>query len=133
MADLDRFKPYNDTYGHLAGDALLSKFGSILHRSLRTVDVAARYGGDEFVILLPDQELTGAVEVAERIRQRIAEETGDPMTGRPPITASFGIATFPAAGRTPEQLLASADRALYEAKHSGRNGVRIAASSQPDP
>jgi diguanylate cyclase (GGDEF)-like protein len=75
------------------------------------------------VILLPDQDEQGAVGVAERIRQRIAVETGDRIAGRQPVTASFGIATFPHSGRTAELLLAAADRALYQVKNSGRNRV----------
>lgn len=126
MADVDFFKNYNDTYGHLAGDALLKKVGAILKTSLRAVDFVARYGGEEFLILLPDQDQKGAVEVAERIRQRIAAETGDPSAGLRPVTASFGIATFPESGRSADPLLANADAALYRAKNNGRNRVMTA-------
>ncbi len=128
MVDVDHFKKYNDTYGHPAGDALLKKVGGILKSSLRTNDFAARYGGEEFLILLPDQDKKGAVEVAERIRQRIAAETGDETHQRKAITASLGVATFPESGRTADPLLASADAALYKAKNSGRNRVLTAGS-----
>jgi diguanylate cyclase len=126
MVDVDHFKKYNDTYGHPAGDALLKKVGGILKSSLRTNDFAARYGGEEFLILLPDQDQKGAVEVAERIRQRIAVETGDEANSRKPVTASLGLATFPEAARTAEPLLAAADAALYRAKNTGRNRVLTA-------
>jgi diguanylate cyclase (GGDEF)-like protein len=107
---------------------LLKKVGEILQSSLRTNDFAARYGGEEFLILLPDQDQKGAIEVAERIRQRIATETGDEANKRQAVTASLGVATFPESGRTADLLLVNADAALYRAKNNGRNRVMMASA-----
>lgn len=122
MIDIDHFKKYNDSYGHLAGDALLAKIASIFAKSIRTVEYAARYGGEEFLIMLPEAEPEGAMEAAERIRNRVMVETCD---GNEPegTTVSIGVAGFPEHGDTPESIIASADAALYEAKRSGRNRV----------
>ena len=121
LFDLDHFKAYNDEHGHLAGDAALGRIGEILRRATRGSDVAFRYGGEEFLLLLPDVDLTGAIAVAERVR--IAAEEAD---GLPPFTVSGGVALCdPADGRNPEPLLRRADTALYLAKRAGRN--RIAA------
>jgi diguanylate cyclase (GGDEF)-like protein len=123
MLDVDHFKPYNDKYGHPAGDALLKKVAGVVKSSLRANDFAARYGGEEFLVLLPDQDQPGAVEVAERIRLRIAAETEDQENQRQAVTVSIGIATFPEGGQEVEPLLANADAALYRAKNAGRNRV----------
>lgn len=128
MVDVDHFKKYNDTYGHPEGDVLLKKVGEILQSSLRTNDFASRYGGEEFLILLPDQDQKGAMEVAERIRQRIAVETEDKANQRKAVTVSLGVATFPESGRTADLLLVNADAALYRAKNDGRNRVMMASS-----
>ena len=117
MADVDNFKPYNDAYGHLEGDAALARIAAILRDTSRDVDCAARYGGEEFVVLMPETEMASAVEIAERIRGRMA---GDPVIGEK-LTISVGVAQFPADGETPEALLARADAALYQAKRDGRN------------
>lgn len=121
LFDIDHFKVYNDDHGHLAGDAALGRMGTILRRATRGTDLAFRYGGEEFLLLLPDLDLTGAIAVAERVRVGV-EETG----GLPPFTISGGVALCdPADGRDPEPLLRRADTALYLAKRAGRN--RIAA------
>ncbi|MEO7295530.1 MAG: GGDEF domain-containing protein [Candidatus Limnocylindria bacterium] len=121
LFDIDHFKAYNDEHGHLAGDAALGRLGTILRRATRGSDLAFRYGGEEFLLLLPDLDLTGAIAVAERVRVG-AEET----EGLPPFTVSGGVALCdPADGRDPEPLLRRADTALYLAKRAGRN--RIAA------
>ena len=117
MADVDNFKPYNDAYGHLEGDAALARIAAILRDTSRDVDCAARFGGEEFVVLMPETEMAGAVEIAERIRGRMA---GDSVIGEK-LTISVGVAQFPADGETPEALLACADAALYQAKRDGRN------------
>jgi diguanylate cyclase (GGDEF)-like protein len=121
MLDIDHFKRVNDTHGHDAGDAALRFLADVLRDELRGVDTAARYGGEEFAVILPQANLDGALIVAERLRARL-ETTDIPAIGR--ITASFGIATFPLHANSRTQLVSAADRALYDAKHEGRNRVR---------
>ena len=122
MMDLDNFKEINDGAGHGTGDVALRKFADTLRQELRAVDTAARYGGDEFVVILPQANTEGALIVAERLRQRI-EQIEVPGFG--PITASFGLATFPIHASARELLVVAADRALYESKFSGRNRVSL--------
>ena len=119
MADVDHFKEYNDTSGHLAGDEALARVATILRETTRDVDCAARYGGEEFVVLMPETEAQGAIETARRIRERIAE---DPLVGGK-LTLSIGVAQFPDDGDAPEALLAAVDAALYQAKREGRDRV----------
>jgi diguanylate cyclase (GGDEF)-like protein len=126
MVDADRFKEYNDTLGHQAGDALLRQIGVIFMQALRTMDYASRYGGDEFIILLPEAGIEHAVEVAERIRERVLEVVPRSGGESAPVTVSIGVAAFPAHGETPEAIVASADHALYQAKRNGRNRVVVA-------
>jgi diguanylate cyclase (GGDEF)-like protein len=119
LFDIDHFKAYNDEHGHLAGDAALGRLGAILRRATRGTDMAFRYGGEEFLLLLPDLDLTGAIAVAERVRVGV-EETD----GLPSFTISGGVALCdPADGRDPEPLLRRADTALYLAKRAGRNRI----------
>ena len=123
LLDIDHFKAYNDEHGHLAGDAALGHLGQVLRRATRNDDMAFRYGGEEFLLLLPDIDLTEALAVAERVRVA-AESQGTRAV--PPFTISAGVALCdPADGRDPEPLLRRADAALYIAKRAGRN--RIAA------
>ena len=126
MLDIDHFKDYNDAFGHLAGDEVLTKMGVIVRQSIREMDYAARYGGEEFLIMLPETDLEGAREVAERIRERLAQESfaGDRKSG---ISLSIGAAEFPQHGLSPEEIIASADAALYEAKRAGRDRLVQAA------
>lgn len=119
LADVDHFKQYNDTHGHLAGDAALVTIAEILRRTTRGVDSVARYGGEEFVVMLIEAPLSTALIVAERIRARVAAEAFDGG----PMTMSVGAAEYPAHGDTPEELIASADAAMYEAKNAGRDRV----------
>jgi len=119
LADVDHFKQYNDTHGHLAGDAALVTIAEILRRTTRGVDSVARYGGEEFVVMLIEAPLSTALIVAERIRARVAAEAFDGG----PMTVSVGAAEYPAHGDTPEELIASADAAMYEAKNAGRDRV----------
>jgi len=119
MVDVDHFKRFNDTYGHLAGDSVLARVAAILQEATRDVDCAARYGGEEFVLLLTETGLDGAIEVTERIRARLAKE--DFQGGK--VTLSIGVAEFPTHGDTPEGLIGSADAALYKAKQDGRDRV----------
>jgi diguanylate cyclase (GGDEF)-like protein len=133
MADVDKFKQYNDSNGHLAGDAALVKVAEILRKSTRGVDSVARYGGEEFLVMLLEAPLTTAAIVGERIRARVASE---PFDGGK-VTVSIGLAEYPSHGDTPEELIASADAAMYKAKSQGRDRV-IAASGglplpEPDP
>ncbi|HLB36857.1 MAG TPA: diguanylate cyclase [Gemmatimonadales bacterium] len=121
MIDVDHFKRYNDAYGHLAGDDVLKQLAGVLLGTVRTADYAARYGGEEFTVLLPETPLEGAVEVAERIRIRMAE-IGFGSNGAT-VTLSLGLGEFPSDGATPEAVIAAADRALYRAKERGRNCV----------
>ncbi len=123
MLDLDKFKEYNDTHGHLAGDDVLCRMGELLLESIRPADVAARYGGEEFCLVLDDTTLPRACAMAERLRGLIEAHFWD--LG---ITASFGVASYPEHEREPHSLLFAADQALYAAKRSGRNRVSCAAS-----
>lgn len=127
ILDLDHFKPFNDTFGHLAGDRLLRAFAAALMAPMRQSALAARWGGEEFLVILPETDAEGALKVAERLRGAVAhvrlEET--PAT---PVTVSIGIAIFPEHGGDDRELLASADRALYRAKNAGRNRAELAAA-----
>jgi diguanylate cyclase (GGDEF)-like protein len=124
MIDLDHFKRMNDTYGHEAGDVVLRAVGACLRDSVRRSDVACRYGGEELVLVLPECDGAAAARCAESIRAAIAALTlrhDDELL--PQATASFGVAAWPAHGDDAPTLLAAADRALYTAKHAGRNRV----------
>jgi diguanylate cyclase (GGDEF)-like protein len=123
MVDSDHLKQVNDQHGHEAGNRLLKHVVKSLQAQLRFTDVPARYGGDEFVVMLPDTPARGALEVAERIRRAIEEAPFSADTGRVPCTVSIGVATYPEDGRSMDALLARADRALYLAKEGGRNRV----------
>ena len=135
MVDVDHFKLVNDTYGHLQGDDVLVEVAEILRRNLRGYDVAARYAGDEFVALLPNTPLEGAMEVAERIcaAMRSHSFTLRDRPGAVPITVSIGLACFPAHAADGESLFAAADRALYTVKRQGRDGVAVAVLEGSDP
>ena len=129
LFDLDRFKAYNDEHGHLAGDAALARMGAILRGAIRGDDRAFRYGGEEFLLLLPDTDLDGALHVAERVRQAVAHDVG---SGLPAFTVSGGVAASePADGRDPQPILRRADAALYRAKRDGRNRVAVDELSVP--
>jgi len=124
MIDVDEFKRINDTHGHLAGDQVLRAMAARCKAELRTVDVLGRYGGEELVVLLPETDMTGAVEAAERLRAAIASEPIVVDGSAISVTASFGVASWSADQDTRlEDVLDRADRALYEAKRSGRNRV----------
>ncbi|MBN1662762.1 MAG: GGDEF domain-containing protein [Deltaproteobacteria bacterium] len=120
MTDIDHFKSINDTYGHDAGDRVLVQVANILRMMCRKEDITARFGGEEFVVILPETPVATAVECAERIRKSI-QSTAYPGIDRQ-ITASFGVTLF-LADDTEESLIKRADTALYEAKQSGRNRV----------
>ena len=119
LFDLDHFKAYNDEHGHQAGDAALGRIGEILRRATRGNDVAFRYGGEEFLLLVPDVDLNGAIAVAERVRMATQDSNG-----LPPFTISGGVALWdPIDGRDPQPLIRRADTALYMAKRAGRNRI----------
>ena len=124
MLDVDHFKRFNDEHGHAAGDALLARVGEVLGKMTRGEDIACRYGGEEFTIVLPEAPLEVAMRRAEEIRVAIAS-TGilHMRQALGPVSISIGVASFPADGAAPERLLAIADSALYRAKAEGRNRV----------
>jgi diguanylate cyclase (GGDEF)-like protein len=121
MLDLDDLTGVNDRFGHIAGDQVLRGVADIVRGGVRKIDTAARYGGDEFVALLPETDPTGGWVVAEKIRQTVAEQ-GLP-TVDPGPTVSVGVVSYPADGRTADALLVSADRAMYASKRGGKNKV----------
>lgn len=126
MLDLDHFKQINDTSGHDGGDEVLRVWGRVLSENLRGSDIACRYGGEEFVLVLPDSSLPDAKRRLERVRL-LLETLEIPHQGRvlPPTTLSAGIAVAPEHGSSAEELLRAADAALYAAKHAGRNGIAV--------
>jgi diguanylate cyclase (GGDEF)-like protein/PAS domain S-box-containing protein len=126
MLDLDKFKPFNDTFGHDAGDSLLRQFGQVLREKLRKSDISCRYGGDEFVLLLPDSSLTDAQRRVEQIRVLVKElqirHGGPPLDT---ITVSAGVAGAPEHNSTAAELIHAADNAMYAAKQAGGNRVVV--------
>ena len=126
MLDLDQFKPFNDTHGHEAGDALLRSFGRFIQKNTRGEDIACRYGGDEFVILLVDADLEVACRRAEELREGFSRMVVRHLNQKlDSVSFSMGVAAFPLHGTSSEDLLAAADEALYAAKAQGRNRVSI--------
>jgi diguanylate cyclase (GGDEF)-like protein len=142
MLDLDDFKLVNDTFGHLFGDRYLAWTAELIRATLRASDVPARYGGDEFAVILPDTDADEAGRAAERILDAFRDRPFTAERGPVPIVASIGVATFPADGRTATELIAAADRALYEVKRDGGQGhasradrvvpPRVTALTDPD-
>ena len=127
--DLDGFKNVNDRHGHLCGSRTLVEVGAVIRDTVREIDVVARFGGDEFCVILPQTGIEGAKVIAERIRERIAARVFMQSHGlEVRITASFGIAAYPAHGATQDDLIARADQAMYGAKAAGKNSVRSAAA-----
>lgn len=120
MSDLDKFKDINDKFGHDVGDIVLKEFANIISLSIREYDIATRFGGEEFVILMPHMDLDNAVAAADRIRTALEAKDFNPHAIK--VTASFGVATL-SSNDSPEAFLKRADDAMYEAKNSGRNRV----------
>jgi diguanylate cyclase (GGDEF)-like protein len=127
MLDIDHFKAFNDVHGHAGGDALLAQFGKLLQEHTRGEDIACRYGGEEFTLILPEADVETAMKRAQVIRIAV-ESMRVQHLGRnlPQVTVSIGVSAFPQHGETPESLLRVADEALYRAKHKGRNRVEQA-------
>ena len=123
LMDLDRFKFVNDFYGHLDGDLLLQRVAHILEQNCRRSDVVARYGGDEFVILMPETNGEQSRQIASKLRSWIC---ADPLIREKNVTSSFGVATFPVNGSTPQELIQVADASMYLSKHQGGNAVSTA-------
>jgi diguanylate cyclase (GGDEF)-like protein len=126
VIDIDHFKEYNDTYGHLAGDEVLSRLATVFKESVRSCDYVARYGGEEFILVLPEIGPEDGVKAAERIRKKVAKESfaGDGETIQ--VTVSVGVASYPKDGDDSQSIIRHADTALYKSKESGRNRVVLA-------
>jgi len=127
--DLDGFKGVNDAHGHLFGSRALMEAAAVIRGSARETDVVARFGGDEFSVVLPDTGGEGAFAVGERVRERIAEHkflAGDGLDIH--LTASVGVATLPDVAASADELVQAADKAMYQVKDSGKNGIQAAAA-----
>ena len=135
MMDLDRFKQINDVYGHPVGDAVLREIGAVIAQNVRGIDLATRYGGEEFVVVMPDTDLAYASGAAERLRQEVADTVISIGNGGETkaigVTVSIGVASSTPALNSAELLLEAADTALYQAKRTGRN--KVVTSEQPEP
>lgn len=130
MIDVDHFKRINDTYGHLFGDKVLADIADVIRRTIRATDIAGRYGGEEFCIILTQTNVAGGRRVAERLRENVATRMFMPPTGGVfRVTCSIGLAPFDRCFVEPNEFIERADRALYNAKHAGRDRVVLAAVS----
>ena len=123
LVDLDKFKEVNDSMGHLEGDLVLARVGRLLEQKCRQSNVVARYGGDEFIILMPETGVEQAQVLAERLRLWLAT---DPMMSEHQITGSFGVASFPVHGYSAEDIIRQADAGMYVSKHAGGDRVSVA-------
>jgi len=135
MMDLDELKPINDKYGHYFGDRVLRGVGEVVRNGVRRIDTAARYGGDEFVALLPETDPTGAHVLAEKVRIGVTELDISVSGVRIEASMSVGVVSFPEDGRTSDELMISADQAMYASKRSGKNrvmGLPVAVGGSPD-
>jgi len=127
MIDIDHFKDFNDTYGHLLGDRILYEVAQILKENLRVHDIVGRYGGEEFALLMPETDLNGALVVAERYRKRVEDFVLLEREHELRVTISLGVAAFPKKDiSSVDDLIRHADNALYQAKNNGRNRVEVA-------
>lgn len=130
--DFDHFKEVNDSWGHAAGDAVLCAVSRTLEDSVRSVDAVGRFGGEEFVIVLPEMDIEGARDMAERLRQRVSRKPTLLESGHSvPLTISIGVAVFPVHGHSLDTLCGAADKAMYQAKMQGRDCVVMAQPVQP--
>jgi diguanylate cyclase (GGDEF)-like protein len=124
MFDIDHFKKFNDTYGHLQGDIIIKEIARMLRHSVRSIDLTARYGGEEFAVILPEVDIRGASVVAERVRSTIESYQFPGEEGSVRVTVSVGVAEFkPERMREASQIIGEADKALYQSKEMGRNRV----------
>jgi diguanylate cyclase (GGDEF)-like protein len=132
MLDLDHFKSFNDLYGHEIGDRMLRHFAKTVTSSMRETNLASRYGGEEFVVILPDTSAKSCVLVAERIRNAVMSMVVPSNTEKPlpQLTVSMGVAAFPTHGQTLEEVIQASDKALYQSKHHGRNRVTLASTEE---
>jgi diguanylate cyclase (GGDEF)-like protein len=133
MLDIDHFKIFNDTYGHAAGDQVLKELGKLLRDTVRASDIACRFGGEEFVVVLLDADLAAALPTIERICLEIKRKQCIYRDQKlPGITVSAGLAQYPLHGTSAEELLRAADEALYAAKNAGRDRIEVS-SAHPEP
>jgi len=123
MTDIDHFKSVNDTYGHATGDVVLKRLGEILRGLKRDTDTVARFGGEEFCVLCEETDMRGAVQLGHRIREALEAEVFHTELGKLKVTLSVGVATYPKDASDSPSLFEAADKALYAAKHGGRNQV----------
>ena len=123
MMDVDYFKTFNDQYGHLMGDQILREVGKLIRENIREIDIAGRFGGEEFCVILPDTDRAGARYAAERIRQAVESSSIKAYDAEVKITVSLGVSTYPQDGTQIEELIDKADWALYRAKREGRNRI----------
>jgi diguanylate cyclase (GGDEF)-like protein len=128
LIDLDDFKRLNDTHGHQAGDEVLREIGTILRESVRRFDVSGRYGGEEFILALPETETEGALVVAENVREKVKKHRFVDPKAPLPVTVTLGIATFPTHAADLHSLIGAADMALYEGKRAGKDRYQVAKS-----
>ncbi|MBN2000756.1 GGDEF domain-containing protein, partial [candidate division KSB1 bacterium] len=130
MIDIDHFKIYNDTFGHLMGDEVLKKVSQELEMNIRRADILCRFGGEEFVIILPEIDIKHAAMVAEKLRTAVSHTgiRGEENMPNKNVTISIGVAAFPENGEDGIKLLEKADQALYQAKKNGRNRIETASS-----
>jgi diguanylate cyclase (GGDEF)-like protein len=133
MLDVDHFKRVNDLHGHLAGDLMLREIARAIADTLRHADFLGRFGGEEFIVFLPHTDTLGALDVAERIRERVAKIALEWRGERVTTTLSVGVSTLGSEHDTVGALIADADRALYTAKNAGRNCVRTPAAVDAIP
>jgi diguanylate cyclase (GGDEF)-like protein len=131
MMDVDHFKDFNDTFGHEAGDRVLKSLGKILLRGIRGGDVACRYGGEEFVVIMPGASLKATKNRAEILRKIAERNLREANVDDRTVTVSCGVAVFPGHGSDPSQVLNAADTAMYRAKEQGRNRVEMAGENGP--
>jgi diguanylate cyclase (GGDEF)-like protein len=131
MMDIDYFKKVNDTYGHAAGDEVLKTIADLVRHSARGSDLFCRYGGEEFLMVLPGATMEIARRRAEQLRQRCAETVFEYRGQKIQLTVSIGVATYPTHGAEMDAVLNKADQALYTSKNTGRNQVTVWAEDQP--